>query len=293
MAARIGELVSDAAPAHVLQDAAQAEGAPGEGAPAALPAPPPHPRGDGIRVVAFDCYGTLLDFDERSFAPAIDTLLRAHGVDHTDGEAVWKAWMAHAREHSKQHGRDPDRPLAGPEPAFFSFAETWTLHFRHAFAQTNVHTVTPNQAMDYIFDLLAQAPPYAEVAEVLSALRARGLRLVLASNADDAHLDPALERHGIRDHMEAIISSEAVRSYKPRAPFFGAIQERTGVAAHEIVYVGDSPYSDVTGARSAGMAAYWVRRYEDAEREKHLHLDPTWRFPDLRGLLGLLTGGAQ
>ena len=41
------------------------------------------------------------------------------------------------------------------------------------------------------------------------------------------------------------------------------------------------------------MAAYWVRRYHDEEREKHLHHEPTWRFPDLCGLLGLLPGGAE
>ena len=280
MAARIRDFVSDTAAAAPLGD------------PASLAAPP-HPSSDGIRVVAFDCYGTLLDFDERSFAPAIDALLRAHGVDHTDGETVWKAWMAHAREHSKQHGRDPDKPLAGPEPRFFSFAETWSQHFQYAFDETKQTTVTADHATAHIFDLLSEAPPYAEVREVLQALRERDIRLVVASNADDAHLHPALDRHGIREHMEVVISSEAVRSYKPRGPFFDAIRQRTGVAAHEILYVGDSPYADVTGARSAGMAAYWVRRYEDPEREKYLHHDPTWRFPDLRGLLGLLTAGAR
>ena len=39
-------------------------------------------------------------------------------------------------------------------------------------------------------------------------------------------------------------------------------------------------------------AAYWVRRYDDDEREKHLHHDPTWRFPDLRGLLDVLGNGS-
>ena len=51
-----------------------------------------------------------------------------------------------------------------------------------------------------------------------------------------------------------------------------------------MLYVGDSPLADVTGARAAGMAAYWVRRYADADREKRLYYAPTWRFPDLRAL---------
>jgi 2-haloalkanoic acid dehalogenase type II len=256
-------------------------------------APPAHPAPDEIRVVAFDCYGTLLDFEERSFAPAIDVLLLRHSVDHTDGETVWKEWMEHAREHDKKYGRDPDKPLAGPEPPFFSFAETWTQHFDHAFDSTSVQGIDPEHATGYMFELLAQAPPYEEVGEVLTGLRARGLRLLVASNADDAHLEPALARTGILEHVEIVISSEAVRSYKPRRPFFDAIAERAGVEPHQIVYVGDSPYSDVTGARNAGMASYWVRRYSDEEREKHLHHDPTWRFPDLCGLLGVLMGGER
>lgn len=257
-----------------------------------LPVAPPHPSAEYIRVVAFDCYGTLLDFEERAFPAAIDGLLREHGVGHTDGESVWTAWMEHAREHSKNHGRDPDNPLAGPEPPFFSFAETWTQHFRHAFEQTDVDAVAADHATGFLFELLSRAPAYEEVPEVLTQLRARGLRLVVASNADDSHLTPALQRHGLHKEVEVVISSEAVRSYKPRRPFFDAIEEQTGAAPHEIAYVGDSPYSDVTGARNAGMAAYWVRRYDDDEREKHLHHDPTWRFPDLRGLLDVLGNGS-
>ena len=279
MAARTAESLSAEAPST----------APSGG----LPPAPPHPRPEEIRVVALDCYGTLLDFDERGFAPAVEALLRDRGVTHTSGEAVWAAWTAHARELAKTHGRDPDRPLAGPEPPFIPFAESWTSHFDHAFGETAVEGLPPHEATDFLFDLLSQAQPYAEVVEVVRGLRdasprGRALKIVVASNADDAHLDPALDRAGIRDLVDGVISSEGVRSYKPRGPFFDAIRAWAGVEAREVLYVGDSPHSDVTGARAAGMAAYWVRRYADADREKHLHHAPTWRSPDLRGLLDVI-----
>ena len=257
--------------------------------PDGLPPAPSHPRPEDIRVVAFDCYGTLLDFDERCFAPAVDGLLREHGVTHTSGEAVWKAWTDHARDLAKTHGRDPDHPLAGPEPPFIPFAESWTTHFAHAFRETAVEGLAAREATDFLFDLLAQAQPYEEVVAVIDALRSgapggHGLKIVVASNADDAHLDPALDRCGIRGLVDAVTSSERVRSYKPRRPFFDAIAAWAGVGAGEVLYVGDSPLADVTGARAAGMAAYWVRRYADADREKRLYHAPTWRFPDLRAL---------
>ena len=258
-----------------------------------LPPAPPHPRPEEIRVVALDCYGTLLDFDERCFAPAVEGLLRDRGVTHTGGEAVWAAWTEHARELAKRHGRDPDRPLAGPEPPFVSFAESWPTHFAHAFRETAVDGLPPAEATGFLFDLLGRAQPYPEVAEVIGALRdaaprGGGLKIVVASNADDAHLDPALDRSGIRALVDAVISSEGVRSYKPRRPFFEAVRAWAGVEARQVLYVGDSPHADVTGARAAGMGVYWVRRYEDADREKHLHYEPTWRSTDLRGLLDVI-----
>ena len=273
MAARIAEPVSPAPPATLAATL-----------PASLPPAPPPPRPEDVRVVAFDCYGTLLDFDERGFAPAVDGLLREHGVTHTSGEAVWKAWTDHARDLAKTHGRDPEMPLAGPEPPFIPFAESWTTHFAHAFRETGVEGLAPRKATDFLFDLLAQAQPYEEVAEVIDALctgapRAQGLKIVVASNADDAHLDPALDRSGIRGLVDAVISSEGVRAYKPRRPFFDAIADWAGVDAGEVLYVGDSPLADVTGARAAGMASYWVRRYADADREKRLYYAPTWRSP--------------
>ena len=208
--------------------------------PDSLPPPPPHPRPEDIRVVAFDCYGTLLDFDERCFAPAVDGLLREHGVTHTSGEAVWKAWTDHARDLAKTHGRDPDHPLAGPEPPFIPFAESWTTHFAHAFRETAVEGLAAREATDFLFDLLAQAQPYEEVVAVIDALRSgaprgRGLKIVVASNADDAHLDPALDRCGIRGLVDAVISSERVRSYKPRRPFFDAIAAWAGVGGRGAV----------------------------------------------------------
>jgi 2-haloalkanoic acid dehalogenase type II len=141
-----------------------------------------------------------------------------------------------------------------------------------------------------MFDLLSRAEAYAEVNEVLAGLRRAGLTLLVASNADDRHLYPALEREGIE--VDHVISSEAVRSYKPRRPFFDAVVERVGCEPAQIIYVGDNPYADVTGARNAGMLSYWVRRYEDESQAKLLKADPHWTFPDLRGLLTLLTGPA-
>ncbi len=240
-----------------------------------------------VSVVAFDAYGTLLNFDERAFAPAMHSYLATHGISHVHGNEVWQSWIEASRAHSRAHGRDPEKALDGPEPPFFPMAQTWPRFFRTAFAQSKIHRPDPQDAFLHMFGLLARAEVYAEVHQVLETLRVNKLTLVVASNADDRHLYPALARGGIE--VDYVISSEAVRSYKPRLPFFRAIAERVDRDPGEILYVGDNPYADVTGARNAGMLSYWVRRYEDESQTKLLKADPHWIYPDLRGLLMLLT----
>ena len=55
-----------------------------------------------------------------------------------------------------------------------------------------------------------------------------------------------------------------------------------------MLYVGDSPWADVTGANHAGLPVYWVSRYPDPERERMMRSRPTWSGSDLTGILNAL-----
>ena len=78
------------------------------------------------------------------------------------------------------------------------------------------------------------------------------------SNADDNFLLPPLGRNGLV--FPVILSSERARAYKPHAAIFGRLSRALGVAGEEILYVGDSPFADVTGAKNAGLQAAWINR---------------------------------
>ena len=243
-----------------------------------------------VRAVAFDCYGTLLQFEERQFGPFLHDFLQRHGVTHVDGDKVWSLWMAASREQAERdgHKKDAANPHAGPEPSFKTFAERWPAFFERAFSQAEVEQVRHDAAFQHIWELMQAAPAYPEAHDVLAGLRARGYRIAVASNADDAHLLPALERAGMETDL--VLSSEGARSYKPRRPFYRALCERLALPPAEVLYVGDSPYADVAGATHSGLPVYWVRRYRDEEREEDLRCQPTWTQADLRGLLEVLPG---
>jgi putative hydrolase of the HAD superfamily len=90
------------------------------------------------------------------------------------------------------------------------------------------------------------------VVPALEALRNRGLRLVVVSNANGtlrAHMD----RIGLTDRFDCILDSADEGVEKPEPRFFEIALERSAAARETTIHVGDLYYMDVVGARNAGL----------------------------------------
>ncbi len=232
-----------------------------------------------IRAVAFDGYGTVIDFHNVEFRLAVDELLADQGIE-LDNDAFFKAWVgsygkaspwaATAREGDEGNR---ERMLDGPLPEWVSTHAIWRRQFDLAYTQFGVRGDSETSA-DRLRDLLSHAKPYADARATLEAIDAAGLRLGLLSNADEDFLQSALSLGRLR--FSAIQSSESLRAYKPHRAVFVAICARLGCEPDEVLYVGDSPYSDVNGAHHAGLRTAWVRRGEtDAYPEQVARPDVT------------------
>jgi len=99
-------------------------------------------------------------------------------------------------------------------------------------------------------------PPIHE--DALEFLRAIDLPMCCVSNADTKPLLAAIHRHRLR--FDAVISSEAVRCYKPDSAIFQHALHALGLSADRVLHVGDSLHSDIAGAADLGIAATWIRR---------------------------------
>jgi putative hydrolase of the HAD superfamily len=95
--------------------------------------------------------------------------------------------------------------------------------------------------------------PHAQT--VLADLKAQGYKLGLISNTmfrGRAHLED-LARFGLHTYFDALLFSGDVNLWKPRAETFHHILNELDIPAHQSVFVGDDPASDVVGGRNAGM----------------------------------------
>ena len=103
---------------------------------------------------------------------------------------------------------------------------------------------------------------------LLDTLRERGLKLGLVSNAFDPGwlLRNDLDRMGLAERLDVAVFSSEVGKRKPHPAMFDAALDRLGVAPERALFVGDSLYADILGAKTAGMRtvqALWFRADED------------------------------
>ena len=102
---------------------------------------------------------------------------------------------------------------------------------------------------------------------LLDALRERGLKLGLVSNAFDPawllHRD--LELMGLAERLDVAVFSSEVGLRKPHPAIFERALEAVGVPAENALFVGDRTFEDVRGAAELGMTtvqALWFRADE-------------------------------
>ena len=95
------------------------------------------------------------------------------------------------------------------------------------------------------------------VAEVLEALRGK-YRMAILTNGLQVVQRGRLARSVIREHIAEIIISEEIGFSKPAKEFFDAALARLGhPSRREVLMIGDSWNSDISGAIQYGLDACW------------------------------------
>jgi putative hydrolase of the HAD superfamily len=100
-----------------------------------------------------------------------------------------------------------------------------------------------------------------EAAPLLRELRARGIRIGVLSNTmwpRSAH-ERVFVRDEVLDLIDAAVYTSEIPWAKPHPEAFRAVMEALGVDdPAACVFVGDRPYDDIHGAKSAGMRAVHI-----------------------------------
>jgi putative hydrolase of the HAD superfamily len=100
----------------------------------------------------------------------------------------------------------------------------------------------------------------ADVLPTLQQLRASGVTLAIASNANGV-LERMFERVGLTPYFHAICDSHVEGVEKPDPRFFEVVLARAGGRPETAMHVGDLYHVDIVGARRAGIKAVLLDPY--------------------------------
>ena len=196
-----------------------------------------------IGAVLFDAGHTLLEFDYALLTAQLTT--RGHDVTEARvTEAERRARIALDTEQANQ----PTRAKLGAGRYL-----RYLLGGLGISSDEEVAAITAwRRAFNLPIGLCHQAD--AQAVEALTRLRAAGLVTGVISNSNGS-VRQALERAGLAPLLDFVIDSTVVGIAKPDPRVFALGLQAAGVNAHEAVYVGDSYFVDVVGARGAGLGA--------------------------------------
>ncbi|WP_189002544.1 HAD family hydrolase [Deinococcus roseus] len=132
------------------------------------------------------------------------------------------------------------------------------------------------------------AQPYPDTHEVLQALQAAGFRMGIITNGMTATQATKMQSIGVEPFMEVALISEQEGIKKPNPEIFQRALQRMGLAASEVLFVGDHPENDVRAAQGVGMKAVLKLDGDEVDTSFADHV-----IADLRELLPLLISGSN
>jgi 2-haloacid dehalogenase len=190
-------------------------------------------------IYVFDAYGTLFDVHS--------AMARNREACGPDGDRMSEIWRTKQLEYSWT------LTLSG------QYVDFWELTQRaldHALARTpSVDRNLRQQLLDAYFKLDA----FPDARATLRKLKAAGHRTGILSNGSPAMLNAAVDAADVRADLDAVLSIDAVRMYKPRREVYALVTDHFKCTPQDVSFVSSNRW-DVMGAQAFGFRTAWINR---------------------------------
>ena len=192
--------------------------------------------------LTFDCYGTLIQWDE-GLQDAVAAILASKHAAAIDPRAFIAVYDRH--EHALEQ-----------TPPHRSFREVAGEALRIALDEFGLRADGNDIRM--LTERISAMPPFPEVVGTLRALKEAGYRLCIVSNTDDDVIAGNVAQLG--GYIDRVITAQQAGAYKPDRRLFDYAHEQLGVSRDDVVHICASPHLDHAAARDVGFRCVWIDR---------------------------------
>ncbi len=202
-----------------------------------------------FKVLTFDCYGTLIDWESGIFNALTPLVNRAKKADLGRNKLL----EIYAVEEAAQEVETPAMPynqLLGV--VYKRLAKLWGVE-------------VTNEEANIFGASVPDWPAFADSASSLQYLK-KFYKLVILSNVDRLSFRGSNARLGVE--FDAIYTAQDIESYKPSQRNFdymlARLQKDYGLEAKDILHTAQSLFHDHAPANKNGLASAWIdRRHAD------------------------------
>lgn len=136
-----------------------------------------------------------------------------------------------------------------------------------------------------LMDIYMRLDAYPEVKDVLSALKAGGIKTAVLSNGSPEMLSSAVDNATIADLLDDVFSVDSIGVYKPHPRVYQMAVDGLGVEAGRICFLSSNAWDAAAGA-NFGYRVVWVNRF--GQPQERLPGDPEHEVKTLEALPPLL-----
>lgn len=201
-------------------------------------------------MVFFDLDDTLLDHrsSERAGVTAFHRVYR--GEIQFDDKAFYGQWLSTTDKYFRMY-------LAGE----MTFERQRLERIKELFALSGVSLSEESARERFSVYLQEYEKNWKLFDDVLPCLESlSGCRLGIISNGDPRQQSEKLEKLGIRDRFELIVTAGETGIAKPDARLLNVACARAGAQPEKCFYVGDDLETDILPCKENGMHGIWLNR---------------------------------
>ena len=191
-----------------------------------------------IKAVVFDAYGTL--YDIQSVADVTEQAFPGYG------EIITQIWRIKQLEYSWLRSlmqRYQDFSAVTRDSLVYTLRVLGLRHDEAAFAR--------------VMDKYLHLDLYPDASAALSAMKDK--KLAILSNGSPDMLNALVANSGLDTMLDATISVDAKKIFKPSPHAYALIELTLGVAPREVLFVSSNPW-DACGAKAFGLNVAWIER---------------------------------
>jgi 2-haloacid dehalogenase len=191
-----------------------------------------------IKAVVFDAYGTL--YDIQSVAAVTEEAFPGYG------EIITQIWRIKQLEYTWMRSlmrRYEDFSVITRESLAYTLRVLGLTYDVAAFAR--------------IMEKYLHLDLYPDAKATLDALKGR--KLAILSNGSTEMLNALVKNSGLEPVLDATISIDSQRIFKPAPDAYSLIEQRLGVRPTDVLFVSSNPW-DACGAKAFGLNVAWIER---------------------------------